>query len=379
MMLLNLNTSSVTPYGSLASQKQVVTFTVYSATEQDIGVLYRSEDNVVLAPSEGMTAIQLLGEDGNVASFYLDKAVMLKPQQPFALYPLNGSSKVRINSKTQLVPMEEGVPSPLQPLSDMFSLRQLCTLFFQEHGPEFFFSGEQHSAYELICVTQGQLHVLAGGQEYTLRQHEALVIAPDLWHIQYGEKDQGVAFLVTSFLTEEPLPEKMLLRILPERYRTRELTEMILYESKKQAAYQDDLLVSLLQNLLIRYARFSDGNEDLAVRTPAAVKNDNQVIDRAVQYAAESIFKKSSVQQMARYCGVSTAYLSMLFQAHLGTSPGAYMLRARLEESRNMIRSGAGNMAEIAEQLHFSSAPHFSAAFRRQYGMTPTAYAKGVK
>lgn len=57
-------------------------------------------------------------------------------------------------------------------------------------------------------------------------------------------------------------------------------------------------------------------------------------------------------------------------------APAAYMLRARLEESCILLRSGAMTMNQIAAQLCFSSPQHFSAAFKRQYGMPPSVYAK---
>ena len=54
-------------------------------------------------------------------------------------------------------------------------------------------------------------------------------------------------------------------------------------------------------------------------------------------------------------------------------------MRTKLEESRGLICSGAGTISQIAQTLRFSSVQHFSAAFRRRYGIPPSVYARGVR
>lgn len=375
-MLQNLNVSTIIPYGSLVPQSHVADMERLTGGRLTLSCYFSSSEKVLLAPREQMAAIQFLHSDGSCVSFYLDKPVAINPGVVFAVLPLDESCVVYFHAEQPLQKLEAAQPEPLQMLHSELTLRQIRTFFFQEHGPDFFFAGEQHSAYELVYVTQGRLHTLVGGCDYVVEQNEALIISPDLWHVQYGERDSGVSFFVTSFLSAAPLPQEMLLRVLPERWRTSELMGMLQHEYGKTSPYRDDILVSLLQSLLVRYARLTAGASEQAVQTPASSRNDNQILDKAVQYIAENVYEKITVMALAQYCSVSTAYLSVLFQRHLNISPGAYMLRTRLEESCQLIRSGVGNMAEIARQLHFSSAPHFSAAFKRQYGITPTAYAK---
>jgi AraC-like DNA-binding protein len=378
-MLQNLNAFTIAPYGRIAPQNRPEADGRQDLPALEPGGFFVCADTVRLSPGKRMAALQLMGENGGKTSFYLDKAVELKPDTPFAILSLDETCEVSCQAASALQTLAAPQPEPLKTLSGELTLRRICTFFFQEHGPDFFFAGEQHSAYEFVYVAQGRLHTLVGGRDYLLQQNEALLIAPELWHAQYGEKDEGVSFFVSSFFTVSPLPENMLLRVFPERRQTSELMRTLLQESQKEAAFRDDMLAALFQNLLVHYARLSAGVREQALQTPASARNDSVVIDRAIQFIAENIYRKLSVGLLAQHCSVSEAYLSVLFGRHLNTSPGAYMLRARLEESRQMIRSGAGSMAQIARQLHFSSAPHFSAAFKRQYGMTPTVYAKGLR
>lgn len=377
-MIQNLNAGTIFPYGQLPAHDIPLPEQLLHAEKGQAAVFYQSAQPVQLAPDKGMAVFQLLRDGGAPVSFYLDKPVQLKPDTAFAVLPLDEACSVRCRSAEPLTAVQAQAMPPQSPHCEL-NVLQLCTFFPQEHAPGFFFAGEQHHACELIYVRRGVLHTLAGGQDYVLRQNETLILPPDVWHVQFGAQEQSVSFIIISFFPARPLPEGMLLKCLPEHKSTAKLMGQMLEEWEKQRPYCDDMLLSLLQNLLVGCARQVFSGRDEPLQTPNALRNENKILDRAVQYIAQNVSRKITVESLARHCSVSTAYLSVLFHRHLDTSPGAYMIRVRLEESRQLIRSGVGNMAEIARELHFSSAPHFSAAFKHQYGLTPTAYAKGLK
>ena len=62
----------------------------------------------------------------------------------------------------------------------------------------------------------------------------------------------------------------------------------------------------------------------------------------------------------------------------MGISPGEYIRRVKLEESKCLIREGRMNFSKIAELLHYSSIHHFSRQFKDKFGMTPSEYAKSI-
>ncbi|MFO1104660.1 MAG: GlxA family transcriptional regulator [Amaricoccus sp.] len=79
------------------------------------------------------------------------------------------------------------------------------------------------------------------------------------------------------------------------------------------------------------------------------------------------------VSAIARRGGVSARRLETLFRTAVGTSPGAYYLALRLKAVRRLVLDTRLSMAEIAERTGFSSIAALSRAFRRQYGMPPSA------
>ena len=76
---------------------------------------------------------------------------------------------------------------------------------------------------------------------------------------------------------------------------------------------------------------------------------------------------------------VSASYLTALFHKNLQLSPGEYIRRVKLQESKLMIRENAMNFTEIAATLQYSTVHHFSRQFKEKFGITPSEYAKSVR
>ena len=379
-MLKNLNPITAARFGRLLDEREGLPEGEDRPVEAGERLeLLRCPGEVRLGPGRGMAALCLCREGQAGDMFYLDKPVALKPGTEFALLPLEEGSAVRLAADRPLeragsLPTAE--PGLIRPT---IRVERILTLFYQEKEPGFFFPGERHRPYELIYVDHGRLHNVVGGRDYALGQNQALIVPPDQWHMQYGEEGERVGFITVSFTCAGPLPEEILLRVLDRDQTARELARALAAEEEREQPYRGDLLVAVLQAMLALWARQAAGGGGEAVAAPATRRGECRILDQAIQYVAESTRDRLTVQSLARRCNVSTAYLSALFRRHLGISPGAYIMRTKLEESRGLICSGAGTISQIAQTLRFSSVQHFSAAFRRRYGIPPSVYARGVR
>jgi AraC family transcriptional regulator len=63
-----------------------------------------------------------------------------------------------------------------------------------------------------------------------------------------------------------------------------------------------------------------------------------------------------------------------LFREVAGCAPKAYYENLRLARAVPWLQAGQMNLAGIAERLNYSSAFHFSRAFKKRYGLPPSAY-----
>jgi AraC-like DNA-binding protein len=56
----------------------------------------------------------------------------------------------------------------------------------------------------------------------------------------------------------------------------------------------------------------------------------------------------------------------------------AYLLTWRMALAQDLLRRGAGSVAQVAERVGYSSASTFSVAFTRHVGMPPARYARAA-
>ncbi|MCG8399471.1 helix-turn-helix transcriptional regulator, partial [Bacillus atrophaeus] len=53
-----------------------------------------------------------------------------------------------------------------------------------------------------------------------------------------------------------------------------------------------------------------------------------------------------------------------------------WLQQRRMERAAELLRDSSLSVLGVAQSVGYSSASQFSAAFRRQYGMSPTMYRK---
>ena len=67
--------------------------------------------------------------------------------------------------------------------------------------------------------------------------------------------------------------------------------------------------------------------------------------------------------------------LQRKFKAMLGMTPMEYVRIMRLKRAAQLLKQRAGNVSEIAFQVGFKSARHFTTLFRKFHGTNPSDYA----
>lgn len=76
-------------------------------------------------------------------------------------------------------------------------------------------------------------------------------------------------------------------------------------------------------------------------------------------------------RSMARLTSVSPRHLDRLFAEHLGVSFHETYRRIRLDHARRLLEQSPLSLSELAFATGFSSASHFSRAFKEHFGLTP--------
>lgn len=340
--------------------------------------VYQAQSETWLCCGSGMTVLSVSADNQAFQHYYLDKPVYIKPGIFFSLCPFLQESTAILSAST--APLRAGALCQRECFQVHHNMQvdSLYTFFYQEKEQGFFFPGEAHTMLELTYVDQGSLHSVADGQDFLLEQGDMVLYGSNQWHMQYADIQVAPRYVTISFDASGDGLERLLNRKFTAPQQAVSLLQQMLQEQEKMDVYSTDMIIFLLSQILLILLREAGGPAQ-KLKTAHSVHNENEIIRRAQQYISSHIRQKLSVPTVARNADVSPSYLTSLFHKNLHISPGEYIRRIKLQESKQMIRENNMNFTEIAAALNYSTVHHFSRQFKEKFGITPTEYAKSVR
>jgi DNA-binding response OmpR family regulator len=102
--------------------------------------------------------------------------------------------------------------------------------------------------------------------------------------------------------------------------------------------------------------------------------NDQAIVNTTTQYLVDHLSDAPSQKHLARLIGVNEKRLTNAFRTLLGKTIHDYLRDQRMDRARMLLEDGTLTVAEISDQLGFSSPANFASAFRRQLGCSPVAF-----
>lgn len=381
-MIENLNKLSFQPFGTILPD--VPDITGWAQPWQEIQLTsgsapaWHAEADVWLYCDSGMAVISLSVDGKTYADFYMDKSVKIHAGVDFSISPFYHETKLRYCSPAVPTVLDERIHHTDFYISRRLDVDRLFTLFYQEKEKGFLFSGESHPIVELTYVDQGSLHSVADGQDILLEQGDLVVYAPNQWHMQYADIGVSPRFMTVAFDAGNFDLSKLYNRKFQSPRAAIALLQQMLREQEAWDELSGDVLLSLLSQLILTLLRLSDAPAD-KLKSAHCLTNENEIIRRAQQYISAHVRSRLTVPLVAQNTNVSTSYLTAMFHKHLQISPGEYIRRIKLQESKQMIREGTMNFTEIAEALQYSTIHHFSRQFKEKFGVTPSQYAKSIR
>ncbi|WP_167859604.1 bifunctional transcriptional activator/DNA repair enzyme AdaA [Paenibacillus cymbidii] len=101
---------------------------------------------------------------------------------------------------------------------------------------------------------------------------------------------------------------------------------------------------------------------------------DRDVVRDAQAVIARRYTTGLTLDGLAREVGMSRFHLQRTYKREAGESPAASIAKLRVANAKELLRGTALSVTEIAHEVGFKSASHFSVAFGRQVGCSPVAY-----
>ncbi|SMC70527.1 transcriptional regulator, AraC family with amidase-like domain [Rhizobium sp. RU36D] len=117
---------------------------------------------------------------------------------------------------------------------------------------------------------------------------------------------------------------------------------------------------------------------DIQSRRPLVDEVDDARIQAAIITMEQHMEEAVSIEELARSVGLSRRQLERIFIAKTGMSPANAYNKLRLKKARALLLQSKAPLIDVALDVGFASAAHFSRAFKRIYGITPSQLRTGA-
>lgn len=131
----------------------------------------------------------------------------------------------------------------------------------------------------------------------------------------------------------------------------------------------DGLMFELLMHTLKRTA-----TREPELISKAPKKFHLPIIERAKEYIHQYFQHDFSLMELSNFTYTSPFHFSRIFKHYTACSPHQYVLQVRLKHSEMLLKNTAKSVADIAFESGFNNPDYFATAFKREYGLSPSAY-----
>ena len=97
-----------------------------------------------------------------------------------------------------------------------------------------------------------------------------------------------------------------------------------------------------------------------------------QVAGEGIAWLEFEYMKNTTLDDLAKKCGVSKSCFGRNCNTLTGMSPIAYRNNIRFERAYDFLKTGIYSVKEVALMVGFNDIPYFSKAFKKKFGISPS-------
>lgn len=271
-----------------------------------------------------------------------------------------------------------------------FSIEKIYSIFIDEMGNHYSSKGEMHEFWEYIYVDEGQLYVETDIGFFELKRGDFFVHQPYEYHRHYV-KDNSAKTYITSFSFEETtsiqLPRKPIhlnefsrnLIIDSSKVASRifeDIDDDFVFVKKAQYPTEyDHLLKNMIENILLS-AIIQCKNKMHIVKISQLP--ENSVSYKVIEYLRLHVNQKVTIDELCKLTHMGKTSLSEKFRKETDKSIMESFNMIKILQSIELMKNQDISISEVAHTLNYSSSQHFSKAFKKHTGITPSDYKKNL-
>lgn len=100
-------------------------------------------------------------------------------------------------------------------------------------------------------------------------------------------------------------------------------------------------------------------------------------LDQVTNYIDDHLAQGVQLAELAYVVGMSPSHFARLFKQSTGCTPHQYLMQCRLEAAKWLLTTQQWSIEQISSELGFANPGQLATFFRKQTGITPSAYRRG--
>ncbi len=132
-----------------------------------------------------------------------------------------------------------------------------------------------------------------------------------------------------------------------------------------------------IQSALLSIIAYFMDHAELNYQTDVAAAAPLNLLE-TIRFIDRHLSEELTIQELSGNAHFHPNYFIRMFKKHLGMTPMRYIHERRLEQAQQLLISTDSSVSEIAYRSGFKDVSHFSQAFKKRYGLSPTEYRQGM-
>jgi AraC-like DNA-binding protein len=255
---------------------------------------------------------------------------------------------------------------------------------------------ERHPYCELTITLEGEITQFIGAEKEEKKTGDVMLLGPDTPHYAYqhsrrhraltiyflplvffelGPNGDGVGIL-SRFTAPQTISQRIISPPATLRRRIEQNAKAVSQEWKSQTFGSEVKLWLLLFDCLVELLRWERAQGRLIGGQTAV--HDWAHVEKALRYIHEHSAKPLYIEEIAAQVGITTNRLRSMFRHALGTTCSHYLYSLRIARAKILLCQPDAVITHVAQEVGFESLSHFNTSFRKEVGVSPTEYSRGV-
>lgn len=278
-------------------------------------------------------------------------------------------------------------------LPNLTSTLQIIGCHVGNFHPNWSFPRHHHYLFELLHCKSGEIKQTIGDHIFSFSSGDWLLIKSGILHASENGSSSVYRFFNLHFDLDDPIIRERLCKVDYVIIKAAEASQLTLpahFSAIEHAILQNNQMETVdddkaLNRLIIQshtlgiISEFIKYSEKDPSQVPINVDNiqNASITETELAHVIEEKLRNGNngkIAEVAASLGISRGRCTHIFTKVYGQSPRQYMSKLVLNQAKHLLVHSTFTMEELAEQLGFQSASHFSRQFRRWTGMPPSAF-----